>query len=201
VAATWFLGGEAGHAISDVLTGTFNPTGRLPVTWTRSAGQIPIYFASRPTGRPYHPGDHYTSKHIDVPAEPQFYFGHGLSYGNFTIQHLTASAAEFWIGDIVTIEITVRNVGARAGEETLFFFIRDLVASIARPVLELKGFAKIALEPGESGVLGFPLPAVSFGFPGPDFKPLLEPGVFEVSVGSSADPLRHLKILLRARPV
>ncbi|SFK12226.1 glycoside hydrolase family 3 N-terminal domain-containing protein [Methylocapsa palsarum] len=201
VVATWFLGVEAGPAIADVLSGRFNPTGRLPVTWPRSAGQIPLYFASRPTGRPYHQDDHYTSKYIDLPEGPQFYFGHGLSYGHFAIENLTASAEEFWTGDSLTVEVAVRNEGSRAGEQTLFVFVRDLVASVARPILELKGFARIALGPGESGILRFPLPAAAFAFPGPDFKPVLEPGDFRVSVGPSADPQFHLTVLLRARPV
>ncbi|MGH6935273.1 MAG: glycoside hydrolase family 3 C-terminal domain-containing protein, partial [Methylocella sp.] len=131
VVATWFLGVEAGNAIADVLTGKFNPTGRLPVTWPRDVGQVPIFFAARPSGRPANPGDHYTSKYLDMPVEPQLFFGHGLSYSRFTLTNLRASKAAFERGDELTIEVDVMNEGPAAGEASVFLFARDVVASVA----------------------------------------------------------------------
>jgi beta-glucosidase len=198
VVATWFLGAEAGNAIADVLTGKFNPTGRLPVTWPRDIGQVPIFFAARPSGRPANPDDHFTSKYLDMPVEPMFYFGHGLSYSRFTLTNLRASKAVFQPDDELTIEVDVLNEGPPAGEATVFLFARDMVASVARPVLELKGSAKIALRPGEGGTVCFRLGAEALSFPGRDLKPLLEPGEFLLLAGQSADPRQMLTIKVRA---
>ena len=188
VVVTWFLGSEAGNAIADVVTGRFNPTGRLPVTWPRNIGQTPIFFAARPSGRPADPKDHYTSKYLDMPVTPLFPFGHGLSYGRFALENLRISAETFRPGDEIVASVDVVNHGSHAGEATIFLFLRDVVASIARPLLELKGVAKIALSPGARGDVSLTLPSSAFAFPGADFRPTIEPGRFEVSVGLSADP-------------
>ncbi|WP_051952471.1 glycoside hydrolase family 3 N-terminal domain-containing protein [Methylocapsa aurea] len=200
VVAAWFLGIEAGNAVADVLSGHFNPTGRLPITWPREIGQVPIFFAARPSGRPAYPGNRYTSIYLDLPVEPQFPFGHGLSYNDATLTNLRASAKEFKLGDELVVLVDVANLGPVAGEETVFLFARDVVASIARPHLELKGFGKIALQAGESATLSLPLRADQLCFPGPDLRPRFEPGDFELSVGASADPLRLLTITVRALP-
>ncbi|MGB6699692.1 MAG: glycoside hydrolase family 3 N-terminal domain-containing protein, partial [Methylocella sp.] len=200
VVATWFLGAEAGNAIADVLTGRFNPTGRLPVTWPREVGQVPIFFATRPSGRPANPDDHYTSKYLDMPVEPLFYFGYGLSYSRFTLTNLRASKAAFKSGDELTIEVDVLNEGPAVGEATVFLFARDMVASVARPVLELKGVGKAALRPGEGGTVCFRLAAAALAFPGSDLKPVLEPGEFLLLAGQSADPRQMLSIKVRALP-
>jgi beta-glucosidase len=200
VVATWFLGAEAGNAIADGLTGRFNPTGRLPVTWPRDVGQVPIFFAARPSGRPANPNDHYTSKYLDMPVEPLFYFGHGLSYSRFTLTNLRASKAAFISGDELTIEVDIINEGPAAGEATVFLFARDIVASVARPLLELKGVGKIALRPGEGGTVCYKLAAVALAFPGSDLKPVLEPGEFLLLAGQSADPRQMLTVKVRALP-
>jgi len=194
--ATWFLGVEAGNAIADVLAGKFNPTGRLPVTWPRDLGQVPIFFGTRPSGRPADPHDHYTSKYLDMPVEPLFFFGHGLSYSHFTLTNLRASKVEFKRGDELTIEVDVLNEGPASGQATVFLFARDVVASVARPVLELKGVGKIALAPGEGGTVCFRLAAAALAFPGRDLKPVLEPGEFLLLAGQSADPRGMLSIKL-----
>jgi beta-glucosidase len=198
VAATWFLGSEAGNAIADVLTGRFNPTGRLPVTWPRDIGQTPIFYAARPSGRPANPADHYTSKYLDMPVEPLFPFGHGLSYSRFALRNLRVDAEAFGPGDDILASVDVVNQGSRLGEETIFLFIRDVVASVARPLLELKGIAKIKLAPGECGVVSLSIPASAFAFPGPDFQPVIEPGRFELSVGVSADRARLVTVSVHA---
>ena len=150
VLATWFLGSEAGHAVGDVLSGRHNPSGRLPVSWPVDVGQIPIFYAERRTGRPADPAEHYTSKYLDLPVEPLFPFGHGLSYTRFELSGLRTSAAELRPGEPITVEVDVANQGEVAGEETLLLFVHDPVASVARPLLELKGMAKITLAPAEA---------------------------------------------------
>jgi beta-glucosidase len=198
VVAAWFLGVEAGHAIADVLTGRFNPTGRLPVTWPRDIGQAPIFYSARPTGRPADVKDPYTSKYLDISVQPQFPFGHGLSFSRFALENVRASAETFVTGEGVTVSVDVVNTGDVAGEATVFLFVRDLVASIARPLLELKGVAKIALAPGERGVVNLPAPASAFAFPGADYRPIVEPGIFELSVGFSADRATLLTVEVEA---
>ena len=192
VVASWFLGVEAGHAIADVLTGKFNPTGKLPTTWPRCVGQAPIFYGQRPTGRPTKAGERYSSSYLDLPAAPQFPFGHGLSYSRFALHDLRCDASRVKAGESVEISVTVDNVGGVAGEATLFLFVRDLVASLARPVLELKGVRKIVLAAGERGQATWRLPVAALAFIGPAFEPVLEPGRFAISVGQSADPAELL---------
>ncbi len=198
VLATWFLGSEAGSSIADVLTGRFNPSGRLPVTWPRAVGQIPIFYAARPSGRPFDPADPYTSKYLDISNAPQFHFGHGLSYCRFSISSFTALSSDFGFGDVICFSIEIVNEGPMQGEATVFLFARDVVASIARPALELKRFAKIALGAGERDVIDFAFPAAELSFPGADFRPCFEAGEFKFSVGFSADPEGLTTIRLRA---
>lgn len=190
VLATWQLGHEAGHALADVLTGAREPGGRLPVSWPRAVGQIPVFFGQRPTGRPMHPEQQYTSKYLDVANTPEFHFGHGIGYTRFTCGAPRASASTLAPGERLTIEATLKNVGSRSGEETVFLFTRDKVASVARPALELRGFAKIALKPGARGVVRFELRADDLIFPDAALTPVFEPGEVEIYVGPSADPSR-----------
>jgi beta-glucosidase len=186
VLATWFLGSEAGHAVGDVVSGRHNPTGRLSVSWPVDIGQIPIFYAQRPSGRPANPADHYTGKYLDLPVEPLFPFGHGLAYARFAYRDLRADPPTVRPGAAITVEVEVENEGAVAGEETVFLFIRDPVASLARPLLELRGVAKIALGPGARGRARFTLETADLAFVGTDLAPRLEPGVFEIHVGPSA---------------
>lgn len=187
VLATWFLGHEAGHAIADVLIGAANPSGRLPVSWPRDVGQIPIFYAERPTGRPEIAANRFTSKYLDMPATPQFPFGHGLSYCRFVLSGLRSTTTEIRRGQHLEIAVDVTNEGPLAGEETVLFFIHDPVASVARPLLELKDFAKIRLMPGERGTVTFNLTSEAFIFPGRSLAPVLEVGEIELFVGKSAD--------------
>ena len=193
VVATWFLGIEAGHAIADVLTGAFNPAGRLPITWPRAVGQAPIFYGQRPTGRPTKVGEHFSSAYIDMPASPQFPFGHGLSYSRFALRDLSCSASRVRAGESVEVSIGVDNVSVVAGEATLFLFTHDPVASVARPVLELKGVCKLTLAAGASGEARWTLPIAALSFLGRDLEPALEPGRFEIHVGQSADPAELLE--------
>ena len=150
--------------------------------------------------RPANTQDHYTSKYLDVPVEPLFSFGHGLSYSRFTLRNLRTSTKDFKLGDEIRVEVDVTNEGAFTGEETIFLFVRDMVASVARPLLELKGIAKITLGPGESKTVQLKLSAASLHFCGPALELTFEPGEFQLSVGLSADREQLLTISLRALP-
>ena len=200
VLATWFLGSEAGHAIADILTGRFNPSGRLPVSWPRHVGQAPIFYSQRPTGRPTQAGVHYSSSYLDVPATPQFPFGHGLSYSRFSLSDLQCDPSCVKAGACVEVSVTVSNDGEVDGEATLFLFVRDLVASVARPLLELKGVRKLVLAARQRGRAAWRLPVEDLSFIGPALRPILEPGRFEIHVGQSADPDELLTSVIEVAP-
>lgn len=196
--ATWFLGHMAGHAIADVLTGRFNPTARLPVTWPREIGQIPILYAMRSASRPADAADPYTSKYLDLSTEPLFPFGHGLSFSRVRLENLRANREDIGPEDQIAVEVDAVNEGRAATEETIFLFVHDLVASIARPLLELKAWAKVALAPGQTKTVAFALEAERFCFPGENFEPALEPGELDILVGLDADRKSLLAVRLRA---
>jgi beta-glucosidase len=187
VLAAWFLGSEAGNAVADVIMGHVSPSGRTPVSWPRALGQVPIFFGERPSGRPADPKDHFTSKYLDVPNDPLFPFGHGLTYGHFTLSNLRLSQHRLTESDTLTVSVDVLNDGARVAEETVFLFTHDKVASVARPLLELKAFGKIKLAPGEAGTLTLSLSMADLRFLGLDLQPVFEPGEVEVLVGPCAD--------------
>ncbi|MGH7541953.1 MAG: glycoside hydrolase family 3 N-terminal domain-containing protein, partial [Gemmatimonadota bacterium] len=182
----WFPGVEAGSAIADVLFGDYNPGGKLPVTFPRATGQVPIYYAHKRTGRPPDPEQKYTSKYLDVHWTPLYPFGHGLSYTEFAYSDLRLDAAELVASDSLWVRVDVENVGARAGEEVVQLYLRDDVASVTRPVRELRRFRKIRLEPGESRTVSFQLMADDFAFLGPEMERIVEPGRFTVFVGGSS---------------
>jgi beta-glucosidase len=186
ILAVWFPGHAAGAALGDVLSGRFNPSGRLTMSWPVDVGQIPVFFAERPTGRPPLPKEHYSSKYLDMPNEPRFAFGHGLSYSRFTLSGLRLDRAAMRPGEAVEIAVDVANGGPLAGEATVFLFLRDRVSSITRPALELKDFGKITLEAGARGTVRFRLGSDDLRFLGPDLRPMLEAGAFDILVGESA---------------
>ena len=203
VLAAWFLGSEAGNALADVLTGEVSPSGRTPVSWPRAAGQVPIFFSERPSGRPFNAQDRFTSKYLDVANEPLFPFGFGLSYGRFELSNLRLSSSAIGVGDTVTIQVNVINRGARAAQETVFLFTHDKVASVSRPKLELKGFGKISLPPGKTGTVTLSLRASELSFLDMELKLKFEPGEVEILVGPSADRTQMLSAtvqLLAGRP-
>jgi len=203
VLAAWFLGSEAGNAIADVLTGQVSPSGRTPVTWPRATGQVPIFFSERPSGRPFDAADKFTSKYLDVANEPLFPFGFGLTYGRFELSNLRLSSGAIGVNDAVTIQVDVINRGARQAEETVFMFTHDKVASVSRPKLELKGFDKISLPPGETGTVTLSLRASDLCFLDMQLEPVFEPGEVEILVGPYAERTQLLTAtiqLLASRP-
>lgn len=183
---TWFLGTTAGDAIADVVFGDYNPSGKLPVTFPRAVGQIPIHYNVLPTGRPFKEQDKYTTKYLDVPNEPLYVFGYGLSYTTFEYGDVSLSASEFSSTDTLTVSVNVTNTGSVAGEEVVQLYIRDKVASISRPVKELKGFEKIMLQPGELKTVTFQLTADDLSFYKEDLSFGWEPGLFDIYVGGNS---------------
>jgi len=153
-------------------------------------GQIPVFFGERNTGRPENPADKFTSKYLDVANTPLFSFGHGLSYGEFKFSNLKLSAETLRPGDTIDVTVDVANEGVREAEETVFLFTHRKVASVAPPLLELKGFAKITLAPGARGRVTLALSGSQLRFLGQDLAPVFESGAVEVLVGPSAERAR-----------
>lgn len=180
----WFAGSQAGHAITDVLFGDVNPSGKLTMTFPRNVGQVPIYYNAKNTGRPFDPSDKYTSKYLDVANIPLYPFGYGLSYTSFQYSGLTIDKQALRNNVKLVVTVDVKNTGKRAGEEIVQLYIRDLVGSITRPVKELKGFRKISLNPGQSTRVSFELTADDLTFYNAQLKLVTEPGEFEVFAGS-----------------
>ena len=154
---TWWLGSEAGNAIADVLFGDYNPSAKLPMTFPRSVGQIPIFYSHLNTGRPaQNDSDRfYRSAYNDLSIYPQYEFGYGLSYTSFTYDSLLADKTKMKSDEVISIKCRITNSGKFAGEEVVQLYLRDRVASLVRPVKELKDFKKIMLQPGESKIIEF----------------------------------------------
>ena len=200
VLAAWFPGSEAGNAIADLLIGRSSPSGRTPVTWPRDAGQVPIFFGERPGGRPFDANDRFTSKYLDVPNEPLFPFGFGLTYGQFVLSNLRLSTDAVAEDDTLEILVDVENRGPREAQETVFLFVHDKIASVAPRKLELKGFGRINLSPGESATLTMSLRCSELRFLGVDLEPVFEPGEVEILVGPCADRAQLLVAAVNLRP-
>jgi beta-glucosidase len=200
VLAAWFPGSEAGNAIGDVLKGRVSPSGRTAVSWPRATGQVPIFFGARPTGRPAAASDHYTSKYLDVANDPQFPFGFGLTYGQFEYSNLRVSPRSVTESQIIEAQVDIANVGAGEAEETVFLFTHDPLASVARPLLELKAFAKIKLAPGARGSVALSFAAADLRFLGLDLQPVFEFGEIEVLVGPCADRSKLLSAIVHQVP-
>jgi beta-glucosidase len=183
----WFPGTEAGNAIADVVFGRVNPGGKLPVTFPRTVGQVPIYYDHESTGRPPDMKNKYTSKYLDVPWTPLYPFGHGLSYTQFKLSTLRLSQARIRPDGRVLVSVDVENVGSRAGDEVVQLYVRDVVASVTRPVQELKGFQRVTLGPGEKRTVQFALASEHLGLLDREMRWVVEPGRFEVRVGASSE--------------
>jgi beta-glucosidase len=183
----WFPGIQAGNAIADVLFGKVNPGGKLPVTFPRSVGQIPLYYNHEPTGRPADPENKYTSKYLDEPVTPLYPFGYGLSYTKFGISNASLSSATMSHDGTVEVSAEVKNEGAVAGDEVVQLYIHDPVASIEQPVRRLRGFQRVTLEPGETKSVKFRLGPSDVGFYDEVGNLVVEPGQIEVFVGDSSE--------------
>ncbi|MGH7449120.1 MAG: fibronectin type III-like domain-contianing protein, partial [Longimicrobiales bacterium] len=178
----WYPGEEGGHAVADMLFGDYNPAGRLPITFPMAEGQLPLTYDHKPTGR----GDDY----VDLTGQPLFPFGFGLSYTTFEYDSLTITPGAIGSAGVVTVKCVVRNSGTRAGDEVVQLYVRDVLASVARPVLQLKGFTRVQLAPGEEKEVTFSLATDQLQMLDRDMNWIVEPGVFRVLVGASSKDIR-----------
>jgi beta-glucosidase len=182
VLQVWYPGEEGGRAVADVLTGDVSPAGRLPVTFPIEEGQLPLSYNHKPTGR----GDDY----LDLTGMALFPFGFGLSYTSFAYSDLRITPASIDPGGAVAVTCTVRNTGTRRGDEVVQLYVRDLLASVARPVLALRGFQRVGLEPGQSREVTFSLDRDDLKLLDRDLRWVIEPGAFRVLVGASSKDIR-----------
>ena len=183
----WFGGVEAGNAVADVVFGKVNPGGKLPVSFPRRLGQVPIYYNHEPTGRPCDIGSKYNSRYRDLPScAPLYEFGHGLSYTTFDVSNLRLSSTRVASHGRVTATVDVRNTGGRTGDEVVQLYLGDPVASISQPVRRLRGFQRVTLAPGESRPVSFTLDRSDFGFYDNSGRFVVEPGRIDVYAGNSS---------------
>lgn len=182
---SWFAGTEGGNAIADVLFGDYNPSGKLPMSFPRSVGQIPVYYSHLNTGRPSYPEklNKYTSRYFDETNGPLYPFGYGLSYTTFTVSDVTLSAPTMKCDSRVTASVEVTNTGKREGATVIQMYLQDVTASMSRPVKQLKGFEKITLKPSESKTVSFPIDIDALKFWNQRMKYDAEPGKFNVLIG------------------
>jgi len=189
----WALGTEGGHALADVLYGDFPPVGKLTMSFPRAVGQLPMTYRAKNTGRPANDKIRYTSKYIDVPNEPLYPFGHGLTYGTFDYGPVTVDATRMGPGGYVTVAAEITNTSAIAATETLQLYLRDIVGFVTRPLKELRGYQRVTLQPGEKKIVRFTITDPLLSYPGPDFTPVIEPGEFEAMVGPNSAQLKGVK--------
>ncbi len=189
VLEVWLPGTEGGHAIVDALTGKVNPSGKLPMSFPYCVGQIPVYYNHLATGRPNDPQkkERYLSKYLDIPNEPLYPFGYGLSYTGFTISDVILSSDRLTENGEITASVCIQNTGEREGSDVLQLYIRDVIASVARPVKELKGIEKVSLKPGEKKEISFRITEEMLRFVRADGSYGSEPGKFRVWISDSSD--------------
>ena len=189
ILATWFLGSEAGPATADILFGVEGPSARLPVSFPHESGQQPYHYDHKPTGRPAPAGQHpeYKAHYREAPNAARFPFGHGLTYGDIAYSALDLGTATLAWDGALTVRATVTNRGRAAAVEVVQLYVRDVAASITRPVRQLKAFKRVALAPGESEQVTFTLRRADLLFVGQDLKPTVEPGRFDLWVAPSAE--------------
>lgn len=196
----WFGGTETADAVTDVLFGDVNPSGKLTMSFPKNVGQIPIYYAAKSTGRPLLDGrwfEKFRSNYLDVDNEPLYPFGYGLSYTTFEYSPITLNADAINPGETIEAEVVVKNTGKVAGKEVVQMYIQDLVGSTTRPVRELKGFEKIYLEPGESKIVSFEITSELMSHYNYDFKFVAEPGEFIVYIGPDSQTKNSTSFILR----
>lgn len=197
----WFAGSEAGYAIADVLYGKVNPSGKLPMTFPRSVGQVPIYYNAKNTGRPLSDDksdkcefEKFRSNYIDECNTPLFPFGYGLSYTSFGYSDVQLNKTQLSGNDQLTASITLTNNGKYDGNEVVQLYIRDMVGSVTRPVKELKGFQKVFLKAGESKKVSFTITPEDLKFYNSELKYDWEAGEFDIMIGTNSHDVKHAKI-------
>lgn len=195
---TWWLGTQAGNAIADVLFGDYNPSGKLPITFPRNEGQIPIYYNYLSTGRPFKSDtdNTYVTAYTDLPNSPRYVFGYGLSYTSFQYGAVQLNTNTLSKDQKLQAKITVTNTGKYAGEEVVQLYMQDVVASIVRPVRELKAFEKVLLKPGESREITFTLDARDLSFYNDNLELVAEPGTFHLYIGGNCQATQKASFTL-----
>jgi beta-glucosidase len=190
IVETWYAGQESGTAIADVLFGDVNPGGKLPVTFPRHTGQLPVYYNRRPTS---------FRSHLDLTREPLWPFGHGLSYTTFALTNIKVTPTTIGPAGRATVTVEVRNTGPRAGDEVVQLYIRDVVSSVTRPTKELRGFERVTLAPGETKMVTFTLGPEALSLVDRRMERVVEPGKFDVMVGTSSVTLTtaSLEVVVR----
>jgi len=193
---TWFGGTEAGNAVADVLIGNYNPSGKLTATFPRNVGQIPIYYNHKNTGRPYkdNPGAKYVSRYLDVPNDPLYAFGYGLSYTTFSYGDIKLSNTNLTGNETLLASVDVTNTGERAGLETVQLYLSQPVASVTRSVEDLRGFQKVRLQPGETREVTFRISPEDLKFYNSKLEYDWEPGEFIVRIGGSSSQLKSATV-------
>ena len=188
---TWWLGSEAGNAMADVIFGDYNPSAKLPMSFPRAIGQIPVYYNYYNTGRPVLKNDtRYKSAYLDLPNSPQYAFGHGLSYTNFKYSSLVLDKTKIYSNDTIRVTLNVSNTGKFDGEEVVQLYLRDEVAQPIRPVKELKDFKKIKLKAGEMKQIAFYIEKSKLSFYNDELRLITQPGDFKIMIGSASDDIR-----------
>jgi len=182
----WQPGTEGGNAVADVLFGTVNPSGKLPVSFPRDVGQIPIYYNQLPTGRPADPNNKYTSKYLDIPNTPLYPFGYGLSYTSFAFGNLHVSPSSVTANGTVTVRADITNTGQTSGTDVAQLYIHNLDARILQPVRQLEGFSRVTLAPGQTRTVTFTLNRSNLGYYDNSGGYQVQPGAFDVFVGDSS---------------
>lgn len=193
----WWLGTEAGNALADIIYGDYNPSGKLPVTFPRHEGQIPIFYNQKNTGRPYDPNSKWNTRYIDYPNSPLYPFGYGLSYTTFTYGKPMAGKSVYAKGEHIFVSVDVQNTGNVDGEEIVQLYVRDLVSSVTRPVRELKGFQKVMLKKGEKKTVQFTVTPDDLAFYNEFMTWGLEPGLFDIFVGGSSETNNKVSVEVR----
>ena len=189
VVETWLCGEQGGNAVAEVLFGDYNPSGRLPVTVPRHVGQLPVYYNHKKS-KAYWINNGWGEAYADMSAEPLYYFGHGLSYTTFEYSGLHITPSDIFSGGEVTVTVDIKNTGTRAGDEVVQLYIKDVISSVATPVMELKGFQKIPLEPGEKKTITFTVNHEHLSLINRHMERVVEPGVFEIMIGRSSHDIR-----------
>ena len=190
----WAGGNEAGNAVASILFGDYNPSGKLTTTFPVSVGQIPLYYNHKNTGRPYDPNNKFTSKYLDITNDPLYPFGYGLSYTTFGYSEIKLSSNQLKGNEKLTATVTVTNTGKVAGEEVVQLYIQDPVATISRPVKELKNFRKVMLQPGEKKDISFEVTTNDLMFYNSDLKYDWESGDFIVYIGGNSRDVKSAKV-------
>ncbi len=185
VVVAWLPGQEGGEAVADILSGEFNPGGKLPISFPHGVGQIPVFYGHKVSGG----RSHWHGDYVDGPSQPIYPFGHGLSYTSFVLDEASVETPGVGKGESARVSVRLTNTGSRAGEEVVQVYIRDPEASVTRPVLELKAFARVGVEPGAVRRVTFDIPLGQLGFHGQDLSYVVEEGAIEFFVGASSSEL------------